>query len=470
VGRPNVGKSSLFNRLIGKRKAIVHEEPGVTRDPISEAVTINGTPLLLIDTGGLRFDADGIEERAAERSRKESRQANLILLVLDVTEVTPEDEEVIAALRPYADRIIPVINKVDNDIREQQVWNFYSLGLSEVFPVSAAHGIHIDELRDEIVRRVRDYDARGRENAAGIDAGVGESEKTTAGIDAGIGRDADGFAAAAENGTVSEEEIRISIIGKPNTGKSTLVNTLIGTDVSLVSEIPGTTRDVIEGVFRYKSSTFQILDTAGIRRKNKVHADLEYYSVNRAIASINDADIVFLMLDATEELSDQDKKIASLAVDKGKGIILVLNKWDLVGSEANRFNAMRDRIAYVFPILRYAPVKAVSALKGKGIPSLLDSAVSLYGQLGRRIDTGRLNQALLQWTGEHPPPRAKSGAPYKARYITQVSVRPLRFILFTNKKKGFPGSYLGYITNRIREEFDFSSVPLELELRGRERR
>ncbi len=452
VGRPNVGKSSLFNRLVGRRKAIVHREPGVTRDPISEVIELNGRELLLIDTGGLRFDADGIEELAAERSRTESRRADLLLLVLDVNELTPEDEEVIAALRPYSDRVIPVINKVDNDNREQLVWNFYALGLSELFPVSAAHGIHIEELCDELLRRLNDYDKKAAAEKTAAEAGdeLQESFFTEEAGDEGC--------------------IRVSIIGKPNTGKSTLVNTLIGSDVSLVSEIPGTTRDVIEGSFIFREKTFKILDTAGIRRKNKVREDLEYYSVNRAIASINDADIVFLMLDATEELSDQDKKIASLAVEKGKGIILVLNKWDLVGSEANRFNAMRDRMAYVFPVLSYAPVKAVSALRGRGIPALLDTAASVYESLGRRIDTGRLNQALLRWTGEHPPPRAKTGAPYKARYITQVSVRPLRFILFTNKKKGFPGSYLGYIKNRIREEFDFSSVPLELQLRGRESR
>jgi len=427
AGRPNVGKSTLFNRLVGRRMAITDELPGVTRDAVEGRWSIDGRETLLIDTGGYRVEGEHLDKLVSARSLEQANTADVILLLLDVEETTPEDEAFIDVLRPYGERIVVVINKVDNEKRLQNVWNFYSHGFKRVVGISAAHGVGIDELEDMVRELLPEAtETPDRES-----------------------RDA-------------EAAIRIAVLGKPNTGKSTLLNNLLGTERSLVTDIPGTTRDVVEGKFVHRGQSFILLDTAGIRRKNKVTEPVEYYSVNRAIKSIENADIIFLVVDILEGVSDQDKKIAQLAVRKGKGIILVMNKWDLVDDIPNRQAAETDRVRFLFPILNFAPVVFISAQTGKGIDSLLKTTKKVWQQLHITVDTPALNK-LLKEAAEFHKPRGKRR--YRTKYMTQTGTNPLRFVLFVNVKKGFPKTWVGFLVNRIRSNFGAKDVPILMELR-----
>ncbi|MGM0673863.1 MAG: ribosome biogenesis GTPase Der [Spirochaetota bacterium] len=431
VGRPNVGKSTLFNRLIRRRRAITDPTPGVTRDAVEGVWTVGGRALRLIDTGGYTESKKAFDPLVARRSLDAAFSADLVLLVMDVTEVGPEDETYLERLAPVRDRVVLVVNKVDNEAREHAAWNFYQYGFPDVVPVSAEHGLNVDELSEVVTRRLAEIEP------------------------------------AQEAITSTEEKqtvIRIAVLGQPNTGKSTLANALAGSDTSLVSEIPGTTRDVVEGGFEYRGVRYKLLDTAGIRRKQSVKENVEYYSVNRAIGSISEADVVFLLVDAEKGLSEQDKKIARLIVERGRGLVLVLNKWDLMEDIPNAFNAVSDRIQFVFPVLSFAPVMPVSAKNKTGFKRLLETAYRVYGQLQKRIGTGELNRALAQWTELNPPPYLR-GKRVKLHYITQVSAHPLVFVLFAGTTRGFPNSYESYIVNRIRDDFHFPDVPLRLELR-----
>jgi GTP-binding protein len=256
--------------------------------------------------------------------------------------------------------------------------------------------------------------------------------------------------------------VRIAILGKPNTGKSSLANRLIGDDKSIVSPTPGTTRDVVEGRFVYHGCTFDVLDTAGIRRKSRVTDDIEYYSVNRAIESIERADLVFLMIDATEGLVDQDKKIAGQAIKEGRGVVIVPSKWDLLGEAPGPIAQVSDQVRFQFPVLGFAPIVPVSSLTGYGVRSLLDMALSVWKQLHRRITTGRLNAALETWIAHYPLPGRGT---YKIRFATQVASNPIRFVIFVNKAGGFPVSYLSYLENCIRRDLGFPYVPIAIQVR-----
>jgi GTP-binding protein len=430
LGRPNVGKSTLFNRLIGRRKAITDPTPGVTRDAVEYEWQLGATRVLLVDTGGFNLETGEMETRVSERSLLMAEEADLLLLVTDVNAISGEDLDFIERLRKYEDKLILVINKVDTARHEDAVWNFYELGFETVVGVSAAHGRNVDSLRELIRRR--------------------SGEKP-------------GPAGEADDSLPAEEIISLAVIGKPNTGKSTLLNSLLDEEKSLVTDIPGTTRDIIEGKFAYKGVSFRVLDTAGIRRKNKVNDSVEYYSVNRAIHSLREADIVFLMIDAREGLTEQDKKIASLAVKKGRGIILCLNKWDLMPKVGNSFEAVRDRLRFLFAILDFAPVLPLSALRGEGISKLLTTTLQVWRQLNRRVDTPRLNKALAGWVEHYGlPVRGKN---IKIRYATQVSINPVRFVFFVNHLRGFPNGYKNYLTNKIRSDLGYGSIPIQLEMR-----
>ncbi|WP_052078308.1 ribosome biogenesis GTPase Der [Spirochaeta lutea] len=449
VGRPNVGKSTLFNRLIRKRKSITDPTPGVTRDPVSETTILGNRKLEVIDTGGLTESREFLDRLITQRSFSAMEQADVLVFVLDVTELTPEDEEFINRLRQFRDRLILAVNKVDNPTRELEAYNFLSLGFDSVFPLSAAHGAGVEELVEEILRRIPQLPVPERISEDGND-----QESQINRVTADKESESDGF------------DISIALLGQPNTGKSTLINRLTGADTSIVSPVAGTTRDVVQGSFEYKQRTFRILDTAGIRRKSRVEEDLEYYSVNRAFKSIEDADVVILMIDVDKGLVEQDKKIAAQIVKKGRGVVLAANKWDTLEDTPNTLRAVTDRIRFLFPVLEFAPILPLSALEGQGIPKLLNTVIQLRTQLEKRIDTGTLNNALARWIERTPPPQNKKHR-WKLRYITQVSKHPVQFILFVNKTKGFPESYLGYIRNSIRREFGFTNIPISVELRDR---
>ncbi len=434
IGRPNVGKSTLFNRLIGKRRAITDPTPGVTRDAIEEIVHLGEYDFLLIDTGGYKVDREGLDNYVVDRSLRVIKESDILLLLVDVNELTGEDYIFLDELRPYREKVILVVNKVDNEKRSQMVWDYYSLGFDRVIPVSAVHGRNVSRLTDEILSIFKRVSGKGNGGKEEIEV---ESEGNIA--------------------------VNIAILGKPNTGKSTLLNRLVGEDRAIVSETPGTTRDTIDGFFSFSNRRFRVVDTAGIRRKKKIEDDVEYYSVNRAIKTIDESDVVFLMIDSEEGLSEQDKKIANLVVKKGRGIVLVLNKWDKLENIPNRLQAVKDRVRFLFPHLDFAPLLNISALRGEGIKKLLNTALRVYGQLNRRIETPLLNEKLKEWTEEYPlPVRGKN---VKIRYAVQVSINPIKFVFFVNRKRGFPSVYKRYLENKIRKELGFSLVPFELEIR-----
>ncbi|MFQ3620881.1 MAG: ribosome biogenesis GTPase Der [Spirochaetales bacterium] len=435
VGKPNVGKSTLFNRLIGKRKAITHSKAGVTRDPVQGIWKYKEKEASLLDTGGIRFgNVEELEDLARKRSVQSLQEADGIIVLTSIEGLTAEDEELFTFLRPYSEKIILVVNKVDTEARETLLGEFYGLGFGEPIPISATHGRNCEELTEYVFTWL---EQRGRF--------IGEG--TTLGKD-------------------EEADLTLAVLGKPNTGKSTLVNTLLGREVSIVSALPGTTRDVVEDSFVFKDYRVRVLDTAGIRRKSKVQEDIEYYSVHRAIESIREAEVVLLLLDAEEELSEQDKKIAAQVVKKGRGIILGLNKWDRVKGGKKVFREREDRIRFQFPVLDFAPILPLSAKTGWNVDRVLSTAFELKKQLQKRIETSALNKALEKWIEKNPPPQIGKKK-YKVRYLTQVRTSPLKFVMFVNRSEDFPDFYLRYLQNQLREEFHLSSVPLHIDLRSR---
>jgi GTP-binding protein len=437
VGRPNVGKSTLFNRLLHKRRAITDPTPGVTRDPVVMDTFINGKPLRLMDTGGFKLDRraqggrdipdDILDDLVMERTLGTLERADLILLILEAGELKAEDEEFIDLLRPYQKKLLVAVNKTEGGRRENESWNILSYGFDQVLMISAEHGDNVGDLENAFTARL-DF-------------------------------------SKVELDDSDNHPIRIAIVGKPNTGKSTLSNYLTSSSASIVSGIPGTTRDVVEGSFSYKNRAFQVLDTAGIRRKSKVTENIEYYSVNRAIKAMDDADIVFLMIDAQDGLSDQDKKIAALADERGRGIVMVLNKWDTMPDVKNTFTAVQDRIRFLFGQMEYAPIMPISARDGTGIDALLNITIRIYSQLNLHTDTGVLNQALARWLLESPPPVGPQTR-FKLKYAVQVSDNPIGFIFFASRPKAVGESYVSYLRNRIRRDLGYSLIPLGIEIRG----
>jgi GTP-binding protein len=431
-----VGKSTLFNRLLRRRRAITDPSPGVTRDPVEAEALIAGRPLRLIDTGGftgLRAAAENLpaENRLTDLVREKTLEtldrADLIVLLLEAGDLSAEDEEFIELLRPHWDKILAAVNKTEGGRREGEAWNLLSLGFDRIYPISAEHGDNIAQLEEAIVSRL-DFSQVAVEDSG-------------------------------------DRPVRIALLGKPNTGKSTLSNRLTASAASIVSEAPGTTRDVVEGAFSWKGRDFQVLDTAGIRRKARVTENIEYYSVNRAIKTIDEADIVFLLIDAQEGLSDQDKKIAALAHDRGRGIILILNKWDKMPPVKNSFQAACDRIRFFFGQLEFAPILALSALDGSGLDKLLNTALRMYHQLTAQVETAKLNRALEQWLQDSPPPSGPQTR-FKLRYGLQKSANPLRFIFFASRPQAVGEPYIAYLRNRIRADLGFSLVPVAVEIRG----
>lgn len=436
AGRPNVGKSTLFNRFMHKRLAIVDPTPGVTRDPVEGTAFIGGKPVHLVDTGGFKLDRDlksresEMDELVVEKSLSVIKRADLILLLLEAGKITGEDEEFIHLLRPYWDKVVVAVNKCEGGFGENISWNYLQYGFNELLFISADHGDHITELAKAITSRLDFSDVK-----EGIE----------------------------------EPVIKIAIVGKPNTGKSTLSNRLTNTQNSIVSDYAGTTRDVVEGSFIWGKRKFEVLDTAGIRRKAKVKQNVEYYSVNRAIKTLDECDIVFLMIDAEQGLADQDKKICSLAYERGRGIIFVLNKWDLKEQTKKVYKDTVDYIQYMFGQMQFAPILRLSALNGDGIKELMETTIRLYKQLTTKIETSALNKALDDWLFRYPPPASKA-IHFKIRYMTQTGTNPVSFRIFATSPDNVPDSYVTYLKNRIREDLGFDQIPVMLEMKSSRKR
>lgn len=429
VGRPNVGKSTLFNRLLGRRVAITAPTPGVTRDAVHETVERDGRSFVLVDTGGLGESQDELAQEVFERSRQALSRADVVVFVTDVTDVSPEDRE-LAELVHRADRpTLLAVNKVDNPARELALAEHWGLGFERLVAISAAHGRGLDELWDALFELVG------------------------------------GTETSYEQPDDPNPVVTLAIVGQPNSGKSSLLNRLIGDDRALVSNLAGTTRDSLRARFTRGGVEYEVVDTAGLRRRRRVSDAVEFYSVTRAIEAIDQSELVVLLVDATRGMADQDKKIAAEIADRGRGVVVCLNKWDLMTGPENQLEAVTDRIRFLFPVFSHVPVLPLSAQTGEGVDKLMKMLTAVRSELHRRIETGPLNQALERWIAQTPPPSGKK--PYKVRYMTQVGTNPVRFIAFVNRSRGFPEFYRRFMINQLRTTFGFHHVPLLLEIRGR---
>ncbi len=429
VGRPNVGKSTLFNVLAGEKIAIIKDIPGVTRDRIYANCQWRGTTFQVIDTGGIEPESDDIILKQMRRQAELAMDiADVIVFITDVKAgVTVSDEEVAQMLRKTKKPVILVCNKCDRvGAPPDEIYEFYSLGLGEPYPISAGKKLGIGELLDAI------YD-----NFDNI-----ESEEE------------------------DDETIRVAVIGKPNAGKSSLINKILGEERVIVSDIAGTTRDSIDTYFENKYGKYIFVDTAGIRRKNKVYDNLEKYSVLKAKSAIEKANVCLIMIDATEGVTEQDEKIAGIAHEAGKGVIIVINKWDLIEKETNTMEKYKRQVYDKLAYLSYAPIIFISAITGQRIEKLFSMINEVDKQNSQRVPTGLLNDVLAEAVTITQPPSDK-GRRLKVYYMTQVSVRPPTFVIFVNSKQLMHFSYVRYIENHLRKQFSFKGTPIHMIIRER---
>ena len=441
VGRPNVGKSTLFNRLAGRRIAIVEETPGLTRDRIYAECEWRGKRFTIVDTGGLQMERAPLLRQVRRQAEFAIEEADAILFVVDGKEgLAPLDREVAEWLRRANKPVLLVVNKVESKGRMEESSEFYALGFGEPLPVSALHGIEVGELLDRLVEELPPSPPE-------------EAEAATA--------------------------IRVAIVGRPNVGKSSLVNAILGEERAIVDVEPGTTRDATDSPYGWDGHSIVLVDTAGIRRKSRVHVDFEYYSVLRAFGAIERSDVTVLLLDATAGVTDQDKRIAGHAHEEGRALVLAVNKWDLVDSRlgaaaeqqegAERLPKQSRLLIQDFdreargqlPFVSYAPLAVISALHHGGLKELLDTVVSVAEAHSFRVSTPLINKVIGEAMRE--PPSSSRGL--KIYYVTQTGVRPPSFLLFVNSPKAVHFSQERYLENRLRERFPLEGTPLRLRFR-----
>jgi GTP-binding protein len=434
VGRPNVGKSTLVNRIAGRQLAIVEARPGVTRDRLEVECEWNGRSFLVVDTGGVVEHGDTLDAKVTEQALRALGEADLVLLVLDTTTGLTGDDTVVAQLvRRAAGSVIVVANKVDSDRREVDAWEFAGLGLGEPAMVSALHGRGFGDLLDEVVKLLP-------EASMPVEA-------------SGSGR---GTRAAAVPSVPA-----VAIVGRPNVGKSTLFNRLSGEERSVVHDLPGTTRDAIDTVIETDDGAVRLIDTAGMRRRARSGEGPEYYSLVRALRALDRADVALLVLDSTDGVTHQDQRLAERVDASGSPVVILLNKWDLLGTEDRLLvsEAVADRLAF----LGYAPVLRVSAKTGLGVQRLLPAVQEAMNAYHRRIPTGRLNDGLRSAQAAHPAP---GGA--RILYGVQGAVDPPTITLFATRR--LPATYLRYLERSLRERFELGPTPIELRVRVRQQR
>ena len=429
VGRPNVGKSTLFNTLAGERLAIVKDTPGVTRDRIYADVEWLNHKFTIVDTGGIETEAEDIIMRSMrEQAEIAIETADVIIFVTDVrTGVTASDMAVADMLRRSKKPVVLCVNKADSFEKfEPYVYEFYNLGIGDPFPVSAANRQGLGDMLEAVVEQFGDT------------ADVEEDEDIP----------------------------RVAVIGKPNTGKSSMINKLLGTDRLIVSDIAGTTRDAIDTKIKRNGREHIFIDTAGLRRKSKIKDEIERFSIIRTVAAVERCDIAVLVISAEEGITEQDTKIAGIAHERGKGMIIVVNKWDLIEKDTNTMNKMKKDIRNKLAYMPYAEMLFVSALTGQRLNKLFDTIDMVEQYTCLRIQTGVLNEILTDAVAENEPPNDK-GKRLKLFYITQVSVKPPTFVLFVNSKELAHFSYIRYIENKLREAFLFKGTPIKIIIRER---
>ena len=434
VGRPNVGKSTLFNRLIGERRAIVEDLPGTTRDRVYGTADWGGVEFTVVDTGGLQVEREiaassvaEIAQRTREQAQSAIDEADVIVFMVDVKAgLTTGDYDVADLLRRTDKPTILVANKADSPGRRESATEFYALGLGEPIPVSAFHGIGSGDLLDRIVEALPEF----------------EEEPETEGPS-------------------------IAIVGRPNVGKSRLLNALLGQERAIVSDVPGTTRDTLDTQLVWEDQPLTLIDTAGIRRKGRVEKGVEQYSVLRSMRAIDRSDVVLLVIDATESFTAQDLHIAGYIEEQKKGIVVVINKWDLVDKGPATMEEYRQRAREALDFMPYAPLTFISAKYGQRVHQVLESALMVVAERNKRIPTSALNRLLREAVAKHPPP-SKPGKWLKFYYVTQADVAPPTFVFFCNDPLQVHFSYRRYLENQLREAFGFMGTPIRMSFRGRD--
>ena len=430
VGRPNVGKSTFFNQIGKKRVSIVEDFPGVTRDRIYMDAEWLNHQFTMIDTGGIELENDG-EGKILASMRQQARlaieEADVIVFMVDGrTGMTHDDEEIGHILRNTRKPVIVAVNKIDSPKQHLDVYEFYNLGIGDPVPVSAASRLGIGDLLDEVIAQFPQGSATDEE----------------------------------------DERPRIAIVGKPNVGKSSLINRLLGEQRVIVSDIAGTTRDAIDTDIKYNGKEYVFIDTAGLRRKNKIKEDIERYSIIRAVTAVERADVVMIVIDATEGVTEQDAKIAGIAHDRGKGIIIAVNKWDAIEKNDKTVKEHTDRIRQILSFMPYAEIIFISAKTGQRLHRIYEMIDVVIENNSMRVATGVLNEIMTEAVAMQQPPSDK-GKRLRLYYITQVAVKPPTFVIFVNDKQLMHFSYTRYIENRIRDAFGFRGTSLKFIIRER---
>lgn len=430
VGRPNVGKSTFANRLTGSREAIVDDMPGVTRDRLYFDVSWNGKTFTVIDTGGIiPGDEDEIMLSIYEQAQIACDEADVIIFIVDAEEgITPVDEDIANQLRRTKKPVFLAVNKVDTPERKNLIYEFHSLALGEPHPISAMHGTgDVGDLLDEITKLLPEI----------------EEEEP-------------------------DDTIRISVIGKPNAGKSSLINSVLNKQRVIVSDVAGTTRDTIDTEFEIDGQKFVLVDTAGLRRKSKIEGtSIERYAVVRAVKAIRNADIALLVVDANDGITDQDKRIAELVIKAGRGLIIAVNKWDVFEDKDEKSaDKYKKNLQELVPFLKFAPVLFISAKTGLRVPKIFSTAQEVYAECKKQIATSILNRVILEAFALNPPV-SEHGKRFKAYYSTQIINSPPSFVIFVNNSKMFKDSYKRYLEKKIREAFGFFGTPIRIFARER---
>ncbi|HEY5973225.1 MAG TPA: ribosome biogenesis GTPase Der [Geobacteraceae bacterium] len=430
VGRPNVGKSTLFNRLLGERKAIVDDQPGVTRDRNYANVDRFERPFTLIDTGGFEPESpDLLLQQMREQSQLAMEEADVVIFLLDGRQgLTVADREVARMLRRLSKPVFYVVNKVDGESHEPFASDFYALGVDRLHTISAAHNRGVGDLMEEVLAT---------------------------------------FPPAADEDD-EDETIKIAVVGRPNVGKSSLVNRLLGFERSVANPEAGTTRDAVDSNFTWHKQRCVLIDTAGIRRKGRVSLKIEKYSVVDALRSIDQADVVLIVLNAEEGVTEQDTKIAGYAYEAGRGCIFVVNKWDTLDKDNATTGRFVDKIRMEFKYLPFAPIVFVSAKSGQRTGKIMETVTQVMAEYRKRVSTADLNRVFKEAVDAHHAPLSH-GRRVKFYYATQVAIKPPTFVVFTNQPEGVHFSYERYLMNKFREAFSFTGTPLRLIFRGRER-
>ena len=426
VGRPNVGKSTLVNRITQKKDAIVHEMRGVTRDRSYHTADWNGRFFTIIDTGGIEMATDDrFQQSIRDQAFAATEEADVILFLVDgQTGINADDEEVARILRKSEKPVLLLVNKVDNPGREDQLWEFYGLGIGDPWPVSATHGTGTGDVLDEVVRLL--------------------PEET-------------------DEPEPEDDVINVAIIGRPNAGKSTLTNLLTKTERSIVSDVAGTTRDAIDTLVEHEGKRYRIVDTAGLRAKSKIDEDVEYYSFVRAMRAIDRADVCLLVIDGSIGMTDQDQRVAGYARERGCAMIILLNKWDLVDGPERKAD-IRDRIEDRMMFVSYAPVIAIVATTGKNTHRIWTAIDNAYENYSQTVSTSKLNIWLTEIRDFGFAP-SKGKRVLKLKYVTQTGTRPPVFTFFANHPDLVDDNYERYLTNRLRKAFDFTGTPIEIRIK-----